>query len=124
MGFNEFMSKIRYWDNQSAKWMMRHFYLIFFEFVIVIIFSYAFYNTIQFIDFAFDIRRDDITQRLLLTQTIYQLVIVLLMLLNSFWMLYIFNSIIRLRSILKDISFNLNRTRRRFRHPPQQQKDS
>lgn len=111
MGFKDFMNKVRYWDNQSAKWMMRHFYLLFFEFVLVIIFLIGFFNTTQLIDFSFAVARDDIVQRLLLTQSIYMLVIVLLMLLNSFWILYIFNCILRMQNTLKDVSFNLSRRR-------------
>ncbi|OGX24806.1 MAG: hypothetical protein A2787_00750 [Omnitrophica WOR_2 bacterium RIFCSPHIGHO2_01_FULL_48_9] len=117
MAFRDFMNRVRQWDNQSAKWMMRHFYLLFFEFVLVMIFLIGFFNTIQFIDFSFDVARDDIVQRLLLTQSVYMLVVVLLMLLNSFWILYIFNYILRMQNVLKDISFSLSR--RRDQHAPQ-----
>ena len=111
MALQDLMNKIRQWDNQSAKWMMRHFYLLFFEFVLVIIFLIGFFNTIQFIDFSFEVVRNDIVQRLLLTQTVYMLVVVLLMLLNSFWILYIFNCMLRMQNTLKDVSFNLSRRR-------------
>ena len=79
--------------------------------MLVIIFLIGFFNTTQLIDFSFAVARDDIVQRLLLTQSIYMLVIVLLMLLNSFWILYIFNCILRMQNTLKDVSFNLSRRR-------------
>jgi len=46
-----------------------------------------------------------------MTQSINTTIIVLLLLLNSFWMLYIFNGIQRLTSILKDVSYNITRLR-------------
>ncbi len=111
MSYQDFMNKVRYVDNLAAKWMLRHFYILFFEVVLVILFLIFFFNTIQFIDFSFDITRDNIIERLLLTQGVYQLIIVLLLLLNSFWMLYMFNCIMRIQSNLKDLSFTLTKRR-------------
>ena len=50
-------------------------------------------------------------ERLLLQQSINTLIIVFLLLLNSFWMLYVFNEIMRMRAVLKDINFGLSRRR-------------
>ncbi len=109
MSFAEFMSKVRYWDNRSAKWMMRHFYIMFFEFVLVGIFVYFFVNTLTVINLSDQVARNNLIERLLLTENINISIVVLLLLLNSFWMLYMFNSMIRFRSLLKEINFNLSR---------------
>jgi len=114
MSFNDFMNKVRQWDNKSAKWIMRHFYIIFFEIVLVVIFIAYFVNTLKVIDISIHVTESNIIERLLLVQSTNFSIIVILMLLNSFWMLYIFNSILRLRSILRDINYNL--IRRRDRH--------
>ena len=111
MGFGDFMVKVRELDNRSAKWIMRHFYILFFEIFLVLIFLGLFINTLQVINISDKVSPADVSERLLLSQSVNGLIIVLLMLLNSFWMLYIFNSMIRFRSLLKEINFNLRKRR-------------
>ena len=118
MSFDDFMAKVRHWDSHFARWMMRHFYILFFEFVLVIIFFWFLFTLLRAIDTASQVSDKNITEQLLLTQSTSTLIIALLLLLNSFWMLYIFNHMDRLRVILKEISFNL--TRRKHQPPPQQ----
>ena len=113
MPFNDFMSKVRYWDNRTAKWMIRHFYLLFFEVFLVFIFVGLFVITLRIIDASTWVSKN-VVERLLLLQSIISVIITLLLLLNSFWMLYIFNEIIRTRSTLKEINFNL--TKRKTDH--------
>ncbi len=109
MRFSDFMAKVRELDNRSAKWIMRHFYILFFEIFLVLIFLGLFINTIQVINISDSVSPYDISERLLLSQSVNTLIIVLLLLLNSFWMLYIFNSMIRFRSLLKEINYNLRK---------------
>lgn len=109
MGFEDLMAQIRHWDNRSAKWMMRHIYILFFEVFLVVIFFAFFVNVIQVINISTDVPKSNATERLLLSQSTSLLIIVLLMLLNSFWMLYMFSSIIRLRTILREMNFNLSK---------------
>ena len=111
MGFNDFMNRIRHWDNRSAQWIVRHFYILFFEIILVIIFISTFINTIKIIDVSIDIQKSTILERLLMAQTVNTLLVVILLLFNSFWILYIFSSLLRLRSLLKNIDFNLSRRR-------------
>ena len=111
MRFQDFMNKIRYWDNYYARLMMRHFYLIFFEFVLVIIFFIWFFKSMGSIDLAVRVSQKSAIEQLVLQEVTNTQIIVILMLLNSFWMLYIFNGLNRLRIILRDISFNLSRRR-------------
>jgi len=111
MSFQEFMSKVRYWDNRFAKWMLGHFYTIFFEFVLVAIFLLYFVNIFKTIDISTQVAAGNITEQLLLQQSTHTLLIIILLILNSFWMLFIFNGMNRLRIILKDISYQLMRQR-------------
>lgn len=113
MAFKDFMSKIRYWDNLTAKWLMRHFYFMFFQIVLLIIFSFWFVNMFTVIDINYQLPKSSILERAIMTQSVNTTIIVLLLLLNSFWMLYIFNGIQRLMNILKDINYNIHRLRNR-----------
>lgn len=109
MAVNDLMAKVRYWDNRSAKWMMRHFYIFFFEVFLVAIFVWCFTNNLHLIDISSLLARTSLVERLLLTQTINSVIIIVLLLLNSFWMLFIFGNIIRFRSLLKEMNFNLSK---------------
>ena len=110
MPFQEFMSKIRHWDNRCSRWMMRHFYILFFEFVLVAIFFAFFFSTLKAFDLSARISGDNVMQQIALQQLFNIRLIVILLLLNSFWMLYIFNGMSRLRSLLKEICFQLSKT--------------
>ena len=109
MAFSDFMNKVRHWDMQAARWMMRHFYILFFEFVLVIIFFVFLFSTFRTIDVAHDAAKDNVMEQLLVQQATSTHIIIILMLLNSFWLLYMFNEIGRVRTILKDISFYQSR---------------
>ena len=111
MAYKDFMTKIRYWDNLTAKWLMRHFYFMFFQIVLFVVFLFWFVNMFNVIDTNYQISRTSALERTIMTQSINTTIIVLLLLLNSFWLLYIFNGIQRLTNILKDISYNINRLR-------------
>jgi hypothetical protein len=113
MPFSNFMNKVRQLDNSVARWMLRHFYIIFFEFVLVIIFFFFIYNTFRTIDASTTVPAQTLTEQLLQQQSLNQLIIIILMILNSFWMLFIFSGINRLRILLKEISFNLLRSKNR-----------
>ena len=111
MGFNDFMNQVRQWDNRMAQWMIKHFYILFFEIILVGIFIAVFVNSLKVIDISVDIQKSNIIERLLMTQSVNTLLIVILLLFNSFWILYIFSSLLRLRGILKNIDFNLSNRR-------------
>ena len=109
MSFNDFMSKVRYWDNRLAKWMTRHFYILFFEIFLVLIFWGFFAIIIKTIDAGLDASHGTLIERLLSVQAFANLIIILLLFLNSFWMLYVFNAILRIKSLLKEVAFHLSR---------------
>lgn len=112
MSFGDFMNKVRQWDNRSAQWMMKHFYMLFFEFILVGVFVFFFMNTFRVIDAGDQIPKYEPMGTLLLAQTTNTSLIVILLLFNSFWMLYIFNSLLRLRGVLKNIEYSLSRNKR------------
>ncbi len=109
MSFADFMNKVRQWDTQSSRWMMRHFYILFFEIVLVIIFFVFLLSTKRTIDLAHDSVQSNILEQLLVQQSTGTHMIIFIMLLNSFWMLFMFSEITRLKTILKDISFYQSR---------------
>ena len=111
MAFKDFMNKIRYLDNLAAKWLMRHFYFMFFQIVLFGIFLFWFVNMFNVIDISYQISKASALERAAMTQSVNTTIITLLLLLNSFWMLYIFNGIQRLVNLLKDVSYNINRLR-------------
>ncbi len=110
MSYQAFINKIRQWDNQASKWILRHFYMIFFEFVLVVIFFVFLFNTFHSIDLA-NTPNQNLTEQLLCQQLFNTSMIILLLLLNAFWLLYLFNGMNRIRLLLKDIGFQLLRRR-------------
>ncbi|MBF0504715.1 MAG: hypothetical protein HQL14_06385 [Candidatus Omnitrophica bacterium] len=117
MANGNFMSRVKQWDNRAAQWMSRHFYIILFEAILAVIFIMAFINALRILDSSFDIHKDAVIDRLLLSQSINTTLIVMLLLLISLGVLNIINTNSRLRGTLKNIEFNLSR--RRSDHKPQ-----
>lgn len=115
----KFMNKIRQWDNQAARWIMRHFYFMFFQIILFILFIFWFVNTVHVSFNVADVnqyvQKPFLLEKLLATQSVNQTIIVILLLLNSFWMLYIFNILQRMITLLKDVNFTLMRIRNRDR---------
>jgi len=109
MAFTDFMNRVRQWDTQAARWMMRHFYILFFELVLLVIFCFFLWGTYRTIDLSQKAAENNILEQLMVQQTTGTSIIIILMLLNSFWMLYMFSEVTRLRTILKDISFYQSR---------------
>ena len=112
MSFEDFMAKVRHLDNRCARWMMRHFYILFFEFVLVVIFFIFFYNIFRVIDLSAQTSSDNLLEQLLAQQATNTLIITMLLILNSFWMLFIFNGMNRLTILLREITYNLSRRNR------------
>jgi hypothetical protein len=118
MNHTDLMSKIRYWDSRVAKWLMRHFYITFFQFVLVGAFCIWFANTIGIIDIGFNIPLRTTTERLLMTISVSLGIAVFLMLLTSFWLLFIFSHIQRMTTLLKDLNYTMFKMRTSRAGPP------
>jgi len=117
MASNDLMNKLKQWDNRAAQWMGRHFYVILFEAILAIIFLLSFINALKLINTSFDIQKGNVTDQLLLTQSINMTLIVMLLLLIALGVLNIINSNSRLRSVLKNIEFNLSKRRNDNKSP-------
>lgn len=117
MAFDDFMQKVRYWDNLVAKWVMRHLYFVFFQIILVIIFIVWFNNTLHVLANIADANnqsaRPSITENLLISQSINITLLSFLLILNAFWVLFIFNGMQRILYTLKDMSYSLGRMRDR-----------
>ena len=113
MAYKDIMAKIRYLDNLAARWLMRHFYFMFFQIVLLVVAIFWFINIFDVIDTNYQSSKSSVLERAVMTQSVNMTIAVLLLLLNSFWMLYIFNGIQRLAILLKDINYNINRLRTR-----------
>jgi hypothetical protein len=117
MAYNDFMNKVKQWDNRAAQWMGRHFYIILFEAILGLIFLFAFINALKILNTSFDVQKSSVTDQLLLAQSFNSILIVMLLLLIALGMLNIINSGLRIRSVLKNIEFNLSK--RRTDHKPE-----
>lgn len=109
MNYDKIMNAIKQWDNRSSQWFFRHFYLMFFQIILVGIFVIFFISTINTINLASETTHNNLLERLILSQNIVQLMMIFLMILNSFWMLILLASVFRIRSLLKNIDFSLSR---------------
>lgn len=110
------MNNVRQWDSRSSQWFARHFYILFFELLLVGVFVFLFANIISVINITSDIDKHTTIERLLLAQNVSSLLILFLMILNSFLMLFLFSGFLRIRSILKNMDFNLSRRTTDRRH--------
>ncbi len=111
MAYNDFMNKVKQWDNRAAQWMGRHFYIILFEAILSLIFLFAFINGLKILNTSFDVQKNSVTDQLLLAQSFNSILIVMILLLISLGILNIINSNSRLRSVLKNIEFSLSKRR-------------
>ena len=112
MSYKNILATIRYWDNMTAKWLMRHFYFMFFQIILVAIFLVWFVNMFTVIDSSYQVPETGTpAEHILAAQSINMTIVVALVLLNSFWMLFIFSGIQRIGNLLKDITYHLSRLR-------------
>ncbi len=109
MAYKEFMNKVRYWDNLVSRWMMRHFYFMFFQIVLVAIFVGWFANTIKMIEVGFQVTKNNTMEHIAMNQSVNTTILVLLLLLNSFWLLYIFNTLQRLNNTVRDLNYKVTK---------------
>jgi hypothetical protein len=109
MNYQDFMNNLRKFDKRSSQWFVRHFYVIFFEIILVVVFFLFFVLTINVLNTAADARTRTTVEQLLVNQSLIGLIVLFLLLLNSFWILFMFSSILRQSNILRNIDFNLSR---------------
>lgn len=105
------IDKIRHWDKKSAQWILKHFYILFFEVVLVVIFIFFFINAMSVVELGFDLNKNSHVEKLLHTQSVNTTLLLLLILFNSFWMLFIFRAIMSIRSSARSIEYNIIKLR-------------
>lgn len=121
MALNDFVHKLRHWDNAIARWMLRHVYYMFFQMVLLVIFFFWLFNMFNVIELNFETSPESSTiDRLLSSQSINITILVFLLFLNSFWLLYIFSGMQRIVNLLKDLNFHMSRMRSFRRDKPPQ----
>jgi hypothetical protein len=103
------MNSLRKLDKRSSQWFVRHFYVLFFEVILVVVFFLFFVVTINVLNTASDAHSHSTIEQLIYNQSIIGLLVLFLLLLNSFWILFMFSGILRQSNILKNIDFNLSR---------------
>ncbi len=111
MSWTDVMNKIRYWDHTFARWMLRHVYYMFFQLVLLVVFLFWLFNVFSVIEVTSQTEHGSTLEKILRTQSINTTVIVFLLFLNSFWLLYIFSSIQRIGNLLRDLNFQLSRSK-------------
>ncbi|MDE2221879.1 MAG: hypothetical protein KGK03_02290 [Candidatus Omnitrophica bacterium] len=116
MGQNELLSKIRQWDNRAGQWMGRHFYIIFFQVILIIIFILGFGIGLKTIYSSFDVPKNDVIAQLLLIQSYAMILTVMLLILIALGVLNLISHNSRIRSAIRNIEFNLSK--RRFDQKP------
>ena len=126
MAFSDFMQKVRYWDNLVAKWVLRHLYFVFFQTILVIIFVIWFNNTLHVLSNIADVNnqtgKPSNLENIMISQSVNITLLTFLLILNAFWVLFIFNGLQRIQFTLKDMSYSLSRMRdqnkdRNNKHP-------
>ncbi len=111
MAYNDFLNRIKQWDNRAAQWMSRHFYIILYEALLCIIFLFTCINALKIFYISLEAPKGTVADQLLVTQSFNSTLIIMLLLLISMGVLNIINSNSRLRNVLKNIEFNLSKRR-------------
>ncbi len=111
MKINDMLNKMRQWDNRSNQWFSKNFSVLLFEIVLGVIFVFFIDYMMNIIAISDQVKKASFTEQILLSQAGLTLLVVLLLLFNSFLMLYLFNNILRIRGLLKNLDYNMGRRR-------------
>jgi hypothetical protein len=109
--FNELGNKLRQWDNRSNQWFSKNFSILFFELVLAVIFFFFINNMMDIFAISSQVHKENIMEQILLSQAGFMMLIVLLLIFNSFLMLYLFSNMLRMRGILKNLDYTMSRRR-------------
>ncbi len=108
---NDLSNTIRQWDNRSNQWFSKNFSILIFELVLAVIFFFFLNHMMDIFTLSAQVKRSNLTEQILLSQAGLMLLVVLLLIFNSFLMLYIFSNMLRMRNILKNLDYNMSRRR-------------
>ena len=108
---NNTLNKIRQWDKHSNQWFSKNFSVLLFELVLAVIFVFFIDYMMNIIAISDQVKKASVTEQILMSQAGLMLLVVLLLLFNSFLMLYLFNNILRISGLLKNLDYHLGRRR-------------
>jgi len=111
LSFNEFATKLRQWDNRSNQWFSKNFSILLFELVLAVIFFFFINTMMDVFTLSSQVDHANIIEQILLSQAGFMMLIVLLLIFNSFLMLYLFNNMLKIRGVLKNLDYTLSRRR-------------
>ena len=111
LSFNELTQKLRQWDNRSNQWFSKNFSILFFELVLAVIFFFFINTMMDIFAISSQVNKSSIIEQILLSQAGFMMLIVLLLIFNSFLMLYLFSNMLRMRGILKNLDYSMSRRR-------------
>ena len=113
LSFNDFTSKLRQWDNRSNQWFSKNFSILLFELVLAVIFFFFINTMMDVFTLSSQVHRENMVEQILLSQSGFMMLIVLLLIFNSFLMLYLFSNMLKIRGVLKNLDYTLSRRRDR-----------
>jgi hypothetical protein len=111
LSLSELANKLRQWDNRSNQWFSKNFSILLFEVVLAVIFFFFINNMMDVFTLSAQVSRSNIVEQILLSQAGFMMLIVLLLIFNSFLMLYLFSNMLRVRGILKNLDYTMSRRR-------------
>ena len=100
---------MRQWDKRSNQWFSKNFSVLLFEIVLAAIFVFFIDYMMNIITISDQVKKESVVEQILVSQAGLMLLVVLLLLFNSFLMLYLFNNILRISGLLKNLDYNLGR---------------
>jgi hypothetical protein len=111
LSFNDFTSKLRQWDNRSNQWFSKNFSILLFELILAVIFFFFINTMMDVFTLSSQVHRENMVEQILLSQSGFMMLIVLLLIFNSFLMLYLFNNMLKIRGVLKNLDYTMSRRR-------------
>ncbi len=111
LSFHELSNKLRQWDNHSNQWFSKNFSILFFEIILGVIFFFFINTMMDIFAISAQAHKDNVIEQILLSQAGFMMLIVLLLIFNSFLMLYLFSNMLRMRGILKNLDYTMSRRR-------------
>lgn len=107
----EMTSKLRQWDHRSSQWFTKNFSVLLFEVLLAFICFLLLNMMIDLFAIEGRVNKDNLTEQILLSQARLTQLIVMILIFNSFLMIYLFNNMIKIRGVLKNMDYNTSRRR-------------
>jgi hypothetical protein len=103
------MTRLRQWDNRSSQWFSRSFSIALFQMLLGMVFFFFVNIMLDVFSLGTEVKKATTVEQLLFSQSELMLLVVVLLIFNSFLMLYLFSNLLRIRGVLKNIDYSLGR---------------